>query len=124
MRVIIAGGRDIEEYQYVLDAVTNSDFEISTIISGGARGVDTLGERYAKESKIPLEIYEADWKKYGRAAGPIRNEQMAEVADALIAIWDGKSTGTMNMIDQAPTKGLHVYIEFVGDMYQDLELDC
>lgn len=124
MRVIIAGGREIEDYQLLLDAIENADFEITTVISGGARGVDALGERYAIEKNLPLEIFPADWEKYRKAAGPIRNGQMAEAADALIAVWDGKSTGTMNMIDQATEKGLHVYIEFIGDMYQDLELDC
>lgn len=64
------------------------------IISGHASGADALGERYVQERGFLLETYPVDWKAHGRAAGPIRNAQMAVVADALIAFWNGKSRGT------------------------------
>ena len=76
------------------------------IISGAARGADTLGERYAHERGYAVEKYPADWNCDGKAAGPIRNAQMAKVADALIAFWDGNSRGTQNMIDLARLKPL------------------
>ena len=114
MRVIIAGGRDVTDYSYVLDAVNESKFDITTVVSGGASGVDSLGERYAKENKIKLEIFPADWNKHGKAAGPIRNREMANTADALIAIWDGISRGTKNMIETAQNKKLTVYIKRIN----------
>jgi hypothetical protein len=111
MRVIIAGGRDYNNYDTVVDAIEESGFDIDTVVSGGARGVDHLGEIYAAEMNIKLVVFEADWETHGRAAGPIRNRKMAENAAALIAIWDGKSRGTKNMIETATKKGLLVYVK-------------
>lgn len=111
MRTIIAGSRAIDNYQLLCVVIKTSNFEITEIISGGARGIDALAERYAKENKIPLKIFPANWNKYGKSAGPIRNTQMAENADALIAIWDGKSPGTKNMIDVASRKHLQVFVK-------------
>lgn len=111
MRVIIAGGRDVHDYNLVLDAVDKCPFRISAVVSGGATGVDRLGEQYATEMNLPLHIYFADWKTKGKAAGPIRNAKMAENADALIAIWDGKSKGTKNMIETAEKRGLPIYVK-------------
>ena len=113
MRVIIAGGRDINDFDILLDAVEESQFEITTVISGGARGVDHMGEIFAEEMNLNLKIFRADWETNGRAAGPIRNRKMAENADALIAIWDGKSRGTKNMIETAKKLGLLVYVKEV-----------
>lgn len=111
MKVIIAGGREIYDYQLVLDAITEANFDITTVVSGGAKGADTLGEQYASNMNIALNVYPADWQKNGRAAGPIRNRKMAENAEALIAIWDGKSRGTKNMIETAIKLGLAVYVK-------------
>ncbi len=111
MRVIIAGGREIYDYQLVLDAIKEANLDIITVVSGGAKGVDTLGEQYASEMNLALNVYAADWQKNGRAAGPIRNRKMAENADALIAIWDGKSRGTKNMIETATKLKLVVYVK-------------
>lgn len=117
MKVIIAGGRDITDFNCVRDAYTMSTFEATEIVSGAARGVDYLGELLAKTMSIPTKVFPADWNANGRKAGPIRNAQMAEYADALIAIWDGKSKGTANMISQARSKGLKVFIYLVGEKY-------
>jgi hypothetical protein len=113
MRVIIAGCRDIYDYNEVLNAVVDSNFNIQAVVSGGAPGVDALGEKYAVAADVPLHIYMANWAEHGRAAGPIRNRKMAENADALIAVWDGKSRGTKNMIETAQKKGLLVYVHMV-----------
>lgn len=110
MKVIIAGGRDITNPDLVELAVRQSGFSITEVVSGRAPGVDTLGERWARMNKIPITPFPADWKKYGKPAGPIRNTQMANYAEALIAIWDGKSSGTKDMINQAQAKGLAVFI--------------
>ena len=113
MKVIIAGGRDIHDYQLVLDAIEEANIRIDVVVSGGAKGVDALGERYADEMNLTLHVYPADWARNGRAAGPLRNAKMAEHADALIAIWDGKSRGTKNMIETARKRGLVVYVKHV-----------
>ena len=80
------------------------------IVSGHASGADSLGEKFAADHNLQCELYPADWDKHGKAAGPIRNAEMAEVADALIAFWDGQSRGTKLMIDLARKKGLQVAI--------------
>jgi hypothetical protein len=111
MKTIIAGGRTITDYQLVNDAIQESGFDIGEIVSGGAAGVDTLGEQYALENDISVKRFPADWDRHGRAAGPIRNVQMTEYADALIAVWDGKSKGTKHMIGTATKQGLQVYVK-------------
>lgn len=110
MKTIIAGSRNISDYSSLLQAVSELDWFISVVISGTARGVDRLGERYAKEHNLPVEKYPADWDRYGKSAGYRRNELMAERAEALLALWDGESRGTKHMIDIAKKKGLKIYI--------------
>lgn len=114
MRVIIAGCRDIYDYSIVLEAIKESNFSITTVISGGANGVDLLGERYAKENTIEVKRFPADWNTYNKAAGPIRNREMANNADALIAIWDGISKGTKDMIHTAKNNKLTIYIKKIN----------
>jgi hypothetical protein len=92
MRTIIAGSRTITDYDTVKSAIENSGFNISTVISGTASGVDFLGEKWAKENNIPIEKHPADWEKWGRSAGPIRNREMAECAEACIIVWDKRSS--------------------------------
>lgn len=110
-KTIIAGSRHITDYALVTLAVDMVSFKVSEVVSGGARGVDALGERFARENGLPLKKFPADWKKHGRRyAGFIRNKDMADYADALIAIWDGKSKGTLDMIKQAKKAGLVVRV--------------
>lgn len=115
MKVIIAGGRNITNYQEVLAAVNRCDFskEITEVVSGGARGVDSLGEEYAKRTHKDLVVFPADWNQHGKRAGPIRNKQMGDYADALIAVWDGESRGTKHMIDYMTSLNKKVYIHRV-----------
>jgi O-acetyl-ADP-ribose deacetylase (regulator of RNase III) len=116
LRVIVAGSRTIMDYRLVEQAIQESGFTIREIISGGARGVDQLGLRYARGHKIPTTVFPAKWKRDGRAAGFIRNERMAEVAHALIAVWDGVSKGTKHMIDLARKLDLTVHIHQVNSL--------
>lgn len=112
MRVIIAGGREFNDYSLlssVCDHMLQNQHYIE-IISGTARGADKLGERYAKERGYKIIPFEANWQLYGKAAGYKRNQLMAENANALIAFWDGKSKGTKHMIDIATKKGLKVKV--------------
>lgn len=96
--MIVAGTRTIRDTDAVFDAIDTSGFPVTEIVSGGAVGVDSIGEAYAREHGLRVEVYRADWGWYGRAAGPKRNELMADYADALVAVWDGKSRGTRHMI--------------------------
>ncbi|MBO5745507.1 MAG: DUF2493 domain-containing protein [Clostridia bacterium] len=81
------------------------------IISGGASGADAIGEKYAERNGFEVERYPAEWNKYGRSAGPKRNEQMASVCDFVICFWDGKSKGTKSMIRYANKYGKQVRIK-------------
>ena len=115
-KVIIAGSRSFRDYG-LLRAKTDillsrkvSSLKQIVIISGHCNGADLLGERYAKEKKYRIETFLPQWELYGRAAGPIRNAEMARNADALIAFWDGQSRGTENMIAEAKANGLLIRI--------------
>lgn len=110
MKVIIAGSRTINALKPILTAIAASGFEITEVVSGGAHGADQVGATWAQDNGIPVRYFDAEWTKYGRKAGPIRNRQMAEYADALLAIWDGKSRGTKNMIEEARKRNLKVYV--------------
>ena len=112
MRVIIAGSRDITDYDIVSKAVMASGWfdDMTYVISGAAQGVDTIGERFANEHHILVKRYPADWKGWGKRAGFIRNQEMALNADGLIAVCDGKSKGTLNMIEIMQALDLPVFI--------------
>ena len=107
MKVVIAGIRYedpvnkivFDNYPLLVKAITDSGYKISEIISGAAIGVDTLGETYAGANNIPVNRKPANWNKYGKRAGPMRNKEMALLADAAVILWDGESKGTRNMID-------------------------
>lgn len=108
MKTIIAGSRSFNNFKLLTEIC---DKEIITeIISGTARGADTLGEYYAVTHNILIKRFPANWNKYGKSAGYIRNKKMAEYADALIAFWDGKSKGTKHMIDLATNQGLKIKV--------------
>ncbi len=85
-----------------------------TVVCGKARGADLFGEQYAKERGYAVAYFPADWDKHGKAAGFIRNEQMAQNADALVAFWDGRSRGTRNMIELARRYNLKVRVKRYG----------
>lgn len=111
-RVIVAGGRDFNDYELLKQKLDTylSNLKDVEIVSGGCQGADDLGERYAIENRIDLVMFPADWIKYGKAAGPIRNKEMAEYANYLIAFWNGKSKGTANMIKLAQDNNLKIKI--------------
>jgi hypothetical protein len=117
MKVIIAGSRDFNDYYSLTKAIMKSGLNIEEVVCGMARGVDLLGKQWADERGIYVKEFPADWNTHGQRAGPIRNTEMAKYADALIAIWDGESKGTANMISQARAKNLKVFVYLVGEKY-------
>jgi hypothetical protein len=114
-RVIVAGSRDVTSLEMVEAAVQSSTFvnRLTEIVSGGARGVDQLGEHWARSRGVPVRQFLADWNRYPRTAGRLRNNEMAEYADALVAIWDGHSRGTKHMIEAMLARSKPTYIRRV-----------
>ncbi len=109
MRLIIAGSRYIESYTTLLRALKLLDFTPTEVLCGCADGVDSLGAFWARSNSIPLREFRPDWATFGKAAGPYRNAEMAQNADALLIVWDGKSRGSANMKELAVKRGLKVY---------------
>lgn len=107
MKLAIVGSRSFDNYN-LLDYVIKDKYDISEIemiISGAARGADTLGRKFAIENKIELLEFPAEWDKYGKAAGYIRNEQIIDACDECVCFWDGESRGTKHDIDLCKKKG-------------------
>ena len=116
-KLIVAGTRCFNDYTFMIDKLdfllSNKSSSEIEIVSGGARGADSLGEKYAKHRGYKLTIFKANWDLYGKSAGYRRNAEMADYADACVVFWDGKSKGTKHMIDLANKKGIRcVVIEY------------
>lgn len=117
-RVVIAGCRNYNNYAkakaYIDFCLCNIRKENDiVIVSGCASGADAIGERYAEENGFKVEKYPADWEKYGKSAGPKRNEEMAKACDFVICFWDGKSKGTKNMVENAKKYKKTVRIKYI-----------
>jgi len=109
MKVIIAGSRDFDDYELMKKSLKGMTF-ITEVVNGGARGADTLGGQFGIDNGMVVKLFPAQWEKYGKKAGHIRNTQMAEYADMLIAFWDGMSKGTAHMIKEAKKRNLEVLV--------------
>ena len=119
MKIIIAGSRTIggPRAQNILAAFIDSTpfaNRITEVVSGGAKGMDTVGEQWAKARNLPIKRFPADWTTYGKKAGYLRNKEMARYADGLIAVWDGKSAGTQHMIDLAQAFLMPYYVKILS----------
>jgi hypothetical protein len=121
MKLIIAGGRDVTEFSFLKAALMESGYwkqygKSIEVVCGMAKGADLLGKKFAEKNGLVVYPFPADWETYGNRAGPIRNAEMGAFAKkhegALLALWDGKSKGTKNMIDWAVKNALtnHVYM--------------
>lgn len=119
MKLIIAGGRDIEEFSFLKSALLESGYweaygKTLEIVCGMAKGVDEMGRKFAKRNELILHPFPADWETYGKKAGPMRNTEMGKFAKendgALLALWDGKSKGTKHMINWAVKNDLNHYV--------------
>lgn len=103
-KLIVAGGRDFTDVallERVLIALGDTEFADKNVslVSGMARGADALAYMFAHKNGIKCYEFHADWQRYGKRAGFVRNEEMGHFADALVAFWDGESKGTAHMID-------------------------
>lgn len=116
--LIIAGGRDFNDYpllERTVDQFLKDVRDEITIFCGKASGADSLGERYALARGYAVQYFPALWKKFGRAAGPVRNQEMVDRADALVAFWDGKSRGTAHIIGAARRQQLSICVQPYGE---------
>ena len=103
MKLAVVGSRNFSDYELLkskLDLIHKRK-PITLIVSGGAKGADSLSERWAKENNIPTKIFIPDWNKFGKKAGFLRNEDIIKNSDAVIAFWDGESRGTLSSINLA-----------------------
>lgn len=117
MKVIIAGCRDWTASRNAIgDGVEASGFKVTEVVSGGADGIDKCGENWADYECVDKTVMHANWTGRGRSAGPHRNERMARYADALIAFWDGKSKGTLNMIKTMRKLGKPYHVVALGNV--------
>lgn len=114
MRIIIAGSREYNNYEEAVKLIDKFIKDVNSsnvvIVSGGAKGADKIGEEYAARNDLDCVVYKANWGKYGKQAGIIRNGEMAKNADCLLAFWDGESRGTYNMINTAKKRKLKVRV--------------
>ena len=112
MKLAVIGSRGFDDYnilESVLDELLTS-FNITTIVSGGAKGADSLAEKYAKLHNLDIEIYKPDWDKLGKAAGFIRNNTIWDNSDLGVAFWDGKSKGTAHSFGIAKKQKKELYV--------------
>jgi len=123
-KIVVAGGRTYTNTGMVFICLEKIVQKGDVIISGHAKGVDMMGELYAQKNNLACEIYPAEWDKYGRSAGPRRNEQMAQVADKVVVFWDFKSRGTKNMVDMAKKYKKELFIfDYFGNLRQHFWFD-
>lgn len=120
MKVIIAGSRNLNDYALLTQAMKRCGFNVTEVVCGMATGIDTLGERWALAHNIPIKEMPANWNRDGKAAGPIRNREMAKYADAAVIIWDGKSAGTRNMVDEMIRAKKPYYLQLTESNLEDL----
>ena len=116
VKVIIAGSRHFNNYDLVEETIEKLGLEIDEVVYGGAPGADYMGLLWARKHKVKVKTFLAEWSVYGGAAGPLRNKQMAEYGDYLLAFWNGKSKGTKNMIYEMRKKGKHGEVVYVNSL--------
>lgn len=101
MKLAIVGSRTFNDYALLKETIKSNNLNITEIVSGGARGADSLAEKFAIDNDIQTTIYKADWKTHGKAAGFIRNHDIIKNSDIVLAFWDGISNGTRHSISLA-----------------------
>ncbi len=97
MNIAFVGSRNFPDWSLIQKEIDALPVGV-TVISGGARGVDSVSIELAKKRGLAVRVFTADWASYGKAAGMIRNQEIVKHSDEVIAFWDGKSRGTKNTI--------------------------
>ncbi len=119
MKLAIVGGRDFNDYEYMeqtmLNILIGNKLRIAEVVSGGARGADTLAERFARHWNKSFKVFPADWNTHGNRAGYLRNEQIVQYCDLCVAFWDGKSRGTKLTIDLCKRYGKKCFVCTYGE---------
>jgi hypothetical protein len=115
MKIGIIGSRTFNDYTLLVEVMNDylnkgNELDCELVISGGARGADSMGEQWAKENNLPTLIFKPDWDKYGKAAGFIRNKDIVKNSDFVVAFWNGISKGTKSSIDLCVKNGIPVRI--------------
>lgn len=122
--IAVVGSRGFTDYDLlvrVMDDVTRKlPRVVHTIVSGGARGADTLAERFAEEHDLNVVVFTPDWARYGNAAGPLRNRKIVDAADIVVAFWDGESRGTASTIKLAKQQNKMVHVILYNQPYNGL----
>jgi hypothetical protein len=108
MKVAVIGSRGFTDYELVKNTLSKMD--ISLVVSGSAMGADRLGEQYAEENSIPTKIFLPDWERLGKGAGIIRNTDIINECEIVVAFWDNKSRGTLDSINKAKKLGKKLII--------------
>jgi len=98
MKLAIIGSRTFNDYNFLVESLKQYKPKITLVVSGAAKGADSLGEKWAIENNIEILIFPADWEKHGKRAGFIRNEDIIKNCDGVIAFWDGMSKGTAHSL--------------------------
>lgn len=115
-RIIVAGSRTLSSRPIVANAIKLSPHNPfhGELVTGDADGVDSIAREFVQTFRnVELNVFPANWDEYGKSAGPRRNTEMAEYADGLIAVWNGKSSGTKDIIDKALERNLDVYVRVI-----------
>ena len=99
MKAAIIGSRTFDDYNLVCETLSEYENQITLMVSGGAKGADKLGEKWAKEKNKEVLIFYPEWEKYGKSAGFRRNKDIIENSDIVFAFWDGQSKGTQSSIE-------------------------
>lgn len=99
MKAAIIGSRGFDNYNLVCETLSEYENQITLMVSGGAKGADKLGEKWAKEKNKEVLIFYPEWEKYGKSAGFKRNKDIIENSDIVFAFWDGQSKGTQSSIE-------------------------
>ena len=117
MKLIIAGSRLFDSRAILFNVMDDimDRYNITEIVSGTAKGADSMGEQYAYENSLKISKLPAEWDLYGKGAGHKRNEEMARYADIAIIFWDGKSRGSKNMIETMKKMGKSVIVKYYNE---------
>ena len=113
MKLIIAGSQTFTDYQRLCQTLALERSRITQVLTGGARGAEQLGYRWAWKHQVKHQLFRADWERFGKSAGVRRNYQMAQASDMLLAFWDGRSAGTQHMISCMQQLGKPVVVILV-----------